>query len=64
MPLHIGKGQTTSTTIAKIIDYAQNPEKTDNGRLITGYECDTVTADVEFTLSKQQYLRQTGGLRV
>lgn len=63
MPLHIGKGQTTSTAIAKIIDYAQNPEKTDNGRLITGYECDTVTADVEFTLSKQQYLRQTGRRR-
>ena len=63
MPLHIGKGQTTSTAIAKIVDYAQNPEKTDNGRLITGYECDTVTADVEFTLSKQQYLRQTGRRR-
>lgn len=63
MPLHIGKGQTTSTAIAKIIDYTQNPEKTDNGRLITGYECDTVTADVEFTLSKQQYLRQTGRRR-
>ena len=63
MPLHIGKGQTTSTAIAKIIDYAQNPEKTDNGRLITGYECDTVTADVEFALSKQQYLRQTGRRR-
>ena len=54
MPLHIGKRQTTSTAIAKIIDYAENPQKTDNGKLITGYECDTVTADAEFAFSKKQ----------
>ena len=63
MPLHIGKGQTTSTAIAKIIDYAENPQKTDNGKLITGYECDTVTADAEFALSKKQYLQLTGRRR-
>ena len=63
MPLHIGKRQTTSTAIAKIIDYAENPEKTDNGRLITGYECDTVTADTEFVLARQQYIQLTGRRR-
>ena len=63
MPLHIGKRQTTSTAIAKIIDYAENPQKTDNGKLITGYECDTVTADAEFALSKKQYLQLTGRRR-
>ena len=63
MPLHIGKGQTTSTAIAKIIDYAENPQKTDNGRLITGYECDTVTADAEFVLAKKQYIQLTGRRR-
>ena len=63
MPLHIGKRQTTSTAIAKIIDYAENPEKTDNGRLITGYECDAVTADTEFVLARQQYIQLTGRRR-
>ena len=63
MPLHIGKGRTVSTAIADVIDYVENPQKTDNGRLITGYECDSRTADAEFLLSKQQYLRQTGRQR-
>ena len=37
MPLHIGKGRTESQAISNIIDYAANPQKTDNGRLITGF---------------------------
>lgn len=59
-PLHIGKGRTVSTAIADIIDYAENPEKTDNGNLITGYECDPRVADEEFALSKRQYEHITG----
>ena len=45
MPLHTGKGRSVSTTIADIIDYVEHPQKTDNGKLITGYACDTRTAD-------------------
>ena len=60
MPLHIGKGRTVSTAIADIIDYTENPQKTDYGKFIYGYECDTRTADAEFVLSKQQYSRLTG----
>ena len=41
MPLHIGKGRTESRAISEIIDYVANPQKTDHGRLITGYGCDT-----------------------
>lgn len=63
MPLHTGKGRTTSSAIAAIIDYVENSQKTDNGRLITGYKCDTRTADAEFLLYKQQYLQQTGRRR-
>ena len=37
MPLHVGKGRTESRAISDIIDYVANPQKTDNGRLITGY---------------------------
>lgn len=63
MPLHIGKGRDVSTAIADIIDYVKNPQKTDYGRLITGYECDTRTADAEFVLSKRQYFNLTGRQR-
>ena len=43
MPLHIGKGRTESRAISDIIDYVANPQKTDNGKLITGYGCDSRT---------------------
>ena len=51
MPLHVGKGRTESRAISDIIDYVANPKKTDNGRLITGYACDSWTADAEFLLT-------------
>jgi hypothetical protein len=60
MPLHVGKGQDISTAIADIIDYVENPQKTDFGKFIYGYECDTRIADAEFLLSKRQYFNQTG----
>ena len=37
MPLHIGKGRTESQAVSDIIDYVSNPQKTDNGRLVTGF---------------------------
>ena len=60
MPLHVGKGRTESRAISDIIDYVANPKKTDNGRLITGYACDSRTADAEFLLAKRQYIAATG----
>ncbi|QNK40235.1 relaxase/mobilization nuclease domain-containing protein [Caproicibacter fermentans] len=63
MPLHAGKGRDVGTAISDIIDYAENPEKTDYGRLITGYECDSRTADAEFLFSKRQYTTLTGRTR-
>lgn len=63
MPLHIGKGRTESRAISKIIDYVVNPQKTDHGRLITGYECDSRVADAEFMLAKRQYIATTGRVR-
>ena len=32
MPLHIGEGRSFSTAIEDIIDYVENPEKTDYGK--------------------------------
>lgn len=64
IPLHIGKGRTESRAIsAIIIDYVANPQKTDHGRLITGYECDSRVTDAEFMLAKHQYILTTGRVR-
>ena len=63
MPLHIGRGRTESQAVSDIIDYVENPQKTDNGKLITGYGCDSRTADAEFLLAKRQYIAATGRVR-
>ena len=63
MPLHVGKGRTESRAISDIIDYVANPQKTDNGRLITGFACDSRTVDAEFLLAKRQYIAATGRVR-
>ena len=60
MPLHIGRGRSAGTAISGIIDYVKNPQKTDNGRLITAHGCDSRTADAEFLFSKRQYKAITG----
>ncbi len=56
MPLHIGKGRTESQAVSDIIDYVSNPQKTDYGRLVTGFACDSRVADAEFLLVKREYI--------
>lgn len=63
MPLHIGKGRTESQAVSDIIDYVSNPQKTDNGRLVTGFACDSRVADAEFLLAKREYISTTGRVR-
>ena len=58
--LHTGKKRARSTIISDIIDYVNNPQKTDNGNLITSYGCDSRTADDEFILAKRDYEFFTG----
>ena len=58
--LHINKGKTIAQCLRDRTDYAQNPEKTEKGELVSGYECDPMTADEEFLLAKRQYLHITG----
>lgn len=52
--LHINKGKTVAQCLRDRTDYAQNPEKTAKGELVTGYQCDPMTVDEEFLLSKGQ----------
>ncbi len=63
MPLHVGKGRTESRAISDIIDYVANPQKTDNGRLITGYACDSRTADAELPSGKAAVHCRSGRVR-
>ena len=60
MPLHTGKGRSAGTAIRDILDYVENPGKTDGGRLITSYQCDSRIADAEFLFAKRQYFAKTG----
>ena len=63
MPLHTGKGRTVGQAISDIIDYTENPQKTDGGRLITSWQCDSRIADAEFLFAKNQYIQKTGRVR-
>jgi hypothetical protein len=54
-PLHVNKGKNIAQTLADRTDYAENPDKTEGGELVLGYECDPRTADEEFLLAKHQY---------
>ena len=58
--LHIGKGRSVGTAIRDIIDYVENPDKTEGGQLVTGYQCNPKIAGAEFLLFKRQYLQKTG----
>ena len=58
--LHTGKGRTIAAALTKSTEYVENPDKTNDGELITAYACDPRTADAEFLLSKRQYLSITG----
>lgn len=63
MPLHTGKGRSIGQAISDIIDYVKNPEKTDHGKLITSYQCDSRIADAEFLFAKKRYIQKTGRVR-
>jgi len=60
IPMHVNKGKTLAQSLGDRTDYAKNPEKTDKGELVTGYQCDPMTVDEEFMLSKRQYEQITG----
>ena len=63
MSLHTGKGRTVGRAISDILDYVENPQKTDNGRLISSYQCDSRIADAQFLFSKRLYEAKTGRRR-
>ena len=58
--LHKNKGKTVAACLKSRTDYVQNPDKTENGELVSSYECSPLTIDQEFMLSKRQYELVTG----
>ena len=58
--LHKNKGKSILQTLIARIDYAENPDKTKRGELVTGYACDPRSVVEEFLLSKQEYEYITG----
>ena len=58
--LHKNKGKSVAACLKSRTDYAQNPDKTERGELVSSYECSPLTVDEEFMLSKRQYELATG----
>ena len=54
------RAKSVAACLKSRTDYAQNPDKTNKGELVSSYECSPLTADEEFMLSKRQYELVTG----
>ena len=57
---HANEGETIAEAIRDCVDYGKNPEKTENGKYISSYECDPATVSAEFLLAKASYKAITG----
>ena len=58
--MHQNKGKSIANCLADRIDYALNPDKTNDGEYVSSYECDPKTVQGEFLLSKRIYSDITG----
>ena len=58
--LHKNKGKTIEACLKSRTDYVQNPDKTEQGELVSCYECSPLTVDEEFMLTKRQYALVNG----
>ena len=58
--MHQNKGRSLQKCLKDRTDYAQNPEKTDGGELVSSYQCDPEFVEEQFAASKEEYLDITG----
>ncbi|MCH3988085.1 MAG: relaxase/mobilization nuclease domain-containing protein [Lachnospiraceae bacterium] len=58
--LHVNKSKGASASMHERLEYSQNPEKTEDGELITAYACQPETTAEEFLLARRQYQEITG----
>ena len=57
---HANEGESIAEAIRDCLDYGKNPEKTEDGKYISSYECDPATVTAEFLLAKASYKAMTG----
>lgn len=57
---HANEGESIAEAIRDCLDYGKNPEKTEDGKYISSYECDPATVAAEFLLAKANYKAVTG----
>lgn len=58
--MHQNKGKSIADCLGDRTDYAKNPDKINEGELVSSYECDPKTVQGKFMLSKRQYDEITG----
>ena len=58
--IRVGKDSSILAALQRTINYVENPEKTEKGRLVKGYYCDPRTAAEEFALDRRKYTVHTG----
>ena len=58
--MHQNKGRSLQKCLKDRTDYAQNPEKTEGGELVSSYRCDPEFVEEQFASSKREYLEITG----
>lgn len=51
---HANEGENIAEVICDCLDYGKNPEKTEDGKYISSYECDPATVAAEFLFGKGQ----------
>ena len=60
IPMHINQGKTIAQCMKIRVDYVKNPDKTEDGTLVSTYACAAESADHEFVLARNEYLSRTG----
>ena len=60
IPMRKNKGKSIGACLHNHTNYIQNPDKTEQGELVSSYECSPLTVDEEFLLTKRLYEQTTG----
>ncbi len=60
IPMHINQDKTIAQCMKIRVDYVINPDKTENGTLISTFACTSQSADHEFVLARNEYISRVG----
>lgn len=60
IPMRKNKGKSIGACLHNHTSYIQNPDKTEQGELVSSYQCSPLTIDEEFLLTKRLYEQTTG----